>query len=68
MQNSADFVLKMTATLDQKHNLIELSEKELNSDKIKPLKTKKYYNLRLKSNLEYDNEMILNATCNLSWD
>lgn len=68
MQNSANFVFKMTANPDQKHNLIELSEKELNGDKIKLLKTKKYYNLGLKSNLEYDNEIILNATCNLSWD
>ncbi|MXR06004.1 DEAD/DEAH box helicase family protein [Mesomycoplasma flocculare] len=63
MQNSADFVLKMTATPDQRHNLIELSEKELNQDKIKLLKLKENHNLGLKPNLEYDNEMILNTAC-----
>ncbi|MXR13643.1 hypothetical protein DR085_01990 [Mycoplasma flocculare] len=63
MQKSADFVLKMTATPDGKHNLIELSEKELNEDSVKLLKTEKHHNFGLEPDLEYDNEAILNLAC-----
>ncbi|MCU9931553.1 DEAD/DEAH box helicase family protein [Mycoplasmopsis felis] len=47
MQDNADFVLKMTATPSYDGMIVELSEKELESDKVKLLKSNKQYNLNL---------------------
>ncbi|UWV79389.1 DEAD/DEAH box helicase family protein [Mycoplasmopsis felis] len=63
MQDNADFVLKMTATPSYDGMIVELSEKELESDKVKLLKSNKQYNLNLESNKDYDNESILKLAC-----
>ncbi|WP_416321877.1 DEAD/DEAH box helicase family protein [Mycoplasmopsis felis] len=63
MQDNANFVLKMTATPSYDGMIVELSEKELESDKVKLLKSNKKYNLNLESNKDYDNESILKLAC-----
>ncbi|WP_322959622.1 DEAD/DEAH box helicase family protein [Mycoplasmopsis felis] len=63
MQDNADFVLKMTATPSYDGMIVELSEKELESDKVKLLKSNKQYNINLESNKDYDNESILKLAC-----
>ncbi|WP_322958548.1 hypothetical protein RRG49_01600 [Mycoplasmopsis felis] len=63
MQDNADFVLKMTATPSYDGMIVELSEKELESDKVKLLKSNKQYNLNLEPNKDYDNESILKVAC-----
>ncbi|WP_322908189.1 DEAD/DEAH box helicase family protein [Mycoplasmopsis felis] len=63
MQDNANFVLKMTATPSYDGMIVELSEKELESDKVKLLKSNKQYNLNLEPNKDYDNESILKLAC-----
>ncbi|MCU9932366.1 hypothetical protein NWQ33_00035 [Mycoplasmopsis cynos] len=59
MQNSAHFIVKMTATPKTDHDLIELTERELLNDKVQLLKNKKYYNKNIEDGSLLDNEVIL---------
>ncbi|MGZ9432118.1 DEAD/DEAH box helicase family protein [Mycoplasma sp. 613B] len=64
MQSNALFIIKMTATPDQKYSLIELSEKDLIEDDIKLLKSIKKYNDGLEQEESFlDNEKILRTAC-----
>ncbi|MGX9340109.1 DEAD/DEAH box helicase family protein [Mycoplasma sp. 2261] len=67
MQSEADFVIKMTATpTDLSLDLIELSEKDLFSDKIRLLKSEKIFNEGIEDNNDIayiDNDIILEQAC-----
>ncbi|MGX9372831.1 DEAD/DEAH box helicase family protein [Mycoplasma sp. 3398] len=67
MQSRADFVIKMTATpTDLSLDLIELSEKDLFSDKIRLLKSEKIFNEGIENNEDIayiDNDVILEQAC-----
>ncbi|MGX9359236.1 DEAD/DEAH box helicase family protein [Mycoplasma sp. 2575] len=67
MQSMADFVIKMTATpTDLSLDLIELSEKDLFSDKIRLLKSEKIFNEGIENNEDIayiDNDVILEQAC-----
>ncbi|WXA54303.1 DEAD/DEAH box helicase family protein [Mycoplasmopsis canis] len=63
MQNSAHFIVKMTATPKTDHDLIELTEREILDDKVQLLKNKKYYNKNIEDGSLLDNEVILQKAC-----
>ncbi|UWV80618.1 hypothetical protein NW069_00040 [Mycoplasmopsis cynos] len=63
MQNSAHFIVKMTATPKTDRDLIELTENELLNDRVQLLKNKKYYNKNIEDGSLLDNEVILQKAC-----
>ncbi|TDV24116.1 type III restriction enzyme [Mycoplasmopsis mustelae] len=63
IQEAAHFVVKMTATPDTSAECIELSEKDLETDEIKLLKSYKKYNAGLEHLTTIDNETILQKAC-----
>ncbi|WAM08642.1 hypothetical protein ONA03_03870 [Mycoplasmopsis cynos] len=59
MQNSAHFIVKMTATPKTDHDLIELTENELLEDRVQLLKREIKFNQNIETGSLLDNEVIL---------
>ncbi|AHH45482.1 DEAD/DEAH box helicase family protein [Mesomycoplasma bovoculi] len=65
LQNSANFILKMTATppTDSIYQLVEIKEKDLINDNIKLIKPTRQFNKGLQQGQQYDSDEILNIAC-----
>ncbi|UWV86246.1 hypothetical protein NW063_00505 [Mycoplasmopsis cynos] len=63
MQNSAHFIVKMTATPKTDHDLIELTENELLEDRVQLLKREIKFNQNIETGSLLDNEVILQKAC-----